>query len=158
MSKYTSPVLLQESNQDLIPFIAYLSKTPDNVCQNDKIEIVYFLSVKTRSSRRTSYHVFFAISFIMTKLLALQIIYSQTMLNSVVLCSIYFFKFIDNFWVSPAVTLHSNIDDVTSIDSRKRVITLFLFVTLINQVINYTVSIRTGRFFVRLESMFTKSG
>ena len=43
------------------------------------------------------------------------------------------------------VTLHSNVDDVTSIDSRKRVITLFLFVTLINQVINYIVSIRTRR-------------
>lgn len=43
------------------------------------------------------------------------------------------------------VTLHSNVDDVMSIDSRKRVITLFLFVTLINQVINYTVSIRTRR-------------
>lgn len=53
------------------------------------------------------------------------------------------------------VTLHSNVDDVTPIDLRKQVITLFLFVALINQVINYTVSIRTRQsmFFVPL--MFT---
>lgn len=35
------------------------------------------------------------------------------------------------------MTLHLDADDVTLIDTRKRAIRLFLFVTLINLVINY---------------------